>query len=227
MNSFNSIVEYYSQQGYEGVQLDRKAAEVCREIEKIEKPRFPNAMGMKVAAEICAALKPFCKQLVVAGSLRRRKPTIRDVEILYVGEFETRKHPEDMFSSVTINLADEAIAALEKSGALERRKNVNGSEMYGKKNKLMRHVQSGIGVDFFSTTTECWFNYLVCRTGPAESNTRIAMAAQKMGWTWHPYGTGFSRGGAAMAGPYQEHLVSSEEDVFRFVGLPYREPNAR
>lgn len=36
MNSFNSIVEYYSQKGYEGVQLDRKAMEVCREIAKIK-----------------------------------------------------------------------------------------------------------------------------------------------------------------------------------------------
>ena len=36
---------------------------------------------------------------------------------------------------------------------------------------------SGIPVDFFATTEEAWFNYLVCRTGPAELNTRIASAA--------------------------------------------------
>lgn len=119
-----------------------------------DKPRFPNALGMVVAAEICAALKPVCKKLVVAGSLRRRKPTIGDVEILYVGEFETRQHPEDMFASINVNLADEAIAKLESSGVLERRKNVNGSTMYGPKNKLMRHVASGIPVDLFSVPQE-------------------------------------------------------------------------
>ena len=109
---------------------------------------------MKVAAELCAALKPVCERLVVAGSLRRRKPTVGDAEILYIGKTEVRQDPADMFASITVNLADEVIAALEKSGVLERRKNVNGSEMYGPKNKLMRHRETGLPVDFFAATAE-------------------------------------------------------------------------
>ena len=185
-----------------------------------QKPRFQNAVGMKVAAELCAALKPVCERLVVAGSLRRRKPTVGDAEILYIGKTEARQDPADMFASITVNLADEVIAALEKSGVLERRKNVNGSEMYGPKNKLMRHRETGLPVDFFTATAENWHNYLVCRTGPADSNTRICMAAQKRGWKWNPYGAGFSRAGEVRA-------MESEEAVFAFVGLPYEKPEAR
>lgn len=395
-----------------------------------EKPRFPNAVGMKVAAELCAALKPVCERLIVAGSLRRRKQTVGDVEILYIGKTEVRQDPADMFASITVNLADEAIAALEKSGALERRKNVNGSEMYGPKNKLMRHRASGLPVDLFSVLQErcpcgivphesndkttkpdsvqaemrcvpdvlrrpqsasvlqkmqqqtpmdrvqsqearqqlpgsemqdlqkevsvkvllegeadllpamhkdsagagnarpksldetdgvsstgrlcddlrpgatsgksearrgsdaasfrdgatlgaaaepmgtcspqerseerqpigesgnrdaretqrasdvptlpetvsskvvcpkcngtgmyapSWHNYLVCRTGPADSNTRICMAAQERGWKWNPYGAGFSRDGEIRA-------MESEAEVFAFVGLPYAQPEER
>ena len=185
-----------------------------------QKPRFPNSIGMKVAAELCAALKPVCEKLVVAGSLRRRKPDVGDVEILYIGKTEVRQDPADMFASITVNLAEEAIAALEKSGALERRKNVNGSEMFGPKNKLMRHRATGLPVDLFAATTENWHNYLVCRTGPAASNTRICMAAQERGWKWNPYGAGFSRDGEIRA-------MASEEEVFAFVGLPYAPPEER
>ena len=185
-----------------------------------DKPRFPNQIGMKVAAELCAALKPVCERLIVAGSLRRRKPTVGDAEILYIGKTEVRQDPADMFASITVNLADEVIASLEKSGVLERRKNVNGSEMYGPKNKLMRHRATGLPVDFFAATAENWHNYLVCRTGPADSNTRICLAAQERGWKWNPYGAGFSRGAEVRA-------MESEADVFSFVGLPYEQPEAR
>jgi DNA polymerase/3'-5' exonuclease PolX len=175
---------------------------------------------MKVAAELCAALKPVCDRIIVAGSLRRRKATVGDVEILYIGKTEARQDPADMFATITVNLADEAIAALEKSGTLERRKNVNGSQMYGPKNKLMRHCATGLPVDLFAATPENWWNYLVCRTGPADSNTRICMAAQERGWKWNPYGAGFSRNGEVRA-------MESEAAVFEFVGLPYEQPEAR
>lgn len=184
------------------------------------KPRFPNAVGMAVAAELCRALKPVCDRLIVAGSLRRRRPTVGDVEILYICRTETRPNPEDMFGTLTVNLADEMIAALEKEGVLERRTNVNGSEMYGPKNKLMRHRATGLPVDLFAATPENWWNYLVCRTGPADSNTRICMAAQARGWKWNPYGVGFSRDGETRA-------MQSEEEVFAFVGLPYAKPEHR
>lgn len=186
-----------------------------------DKPRFPNKLGMVVAAEICAALKPVCKKLVVAGSLRRRKPTIGDVEILYVGEFETRQHPDDMFASVNVNLADEAIAKLETAGVLERRKNVNGSTMYGPKNKLMRHVVSGIPVDLFSTNSECWWVSLVIRTGSKKMNLKLTDGAIKLGRSLNAYGSGVTLDdGRVMP-------ATSEEQVFALCGVPYLPPESR
>ena len=63
-------------------------------------------------------------------------------------------------------------------------------------------------------TEDNWWNYVVCRTGPSASNIRIAQEARKRGWKWTPYGAGFRRPGTT-------HKVASEEEVFRFVGLPY------
>lgn len=197
------------------------------ETKTAEKPRFPNAVAMSVAAGLCSALKNASERLVVAGSLRRRKATVGDVEILYIAKSGVIQDPEDMFASKKVNLADVRISTLERVGILERRKNVNGSEMYGPKNKLMRHVETGLPVDLFAATMENWFNYLVCRTGPADSNMRIAIAAQERGWKWNPYGAGFSRGGPLTGEPVQTRAMSSEEEVFAFVGLPFLEPALR
>jgi DNA polymerase/3'-5' exonuclease PolX len=148
---------------------------------------------------------------------------VGDVEILYIPRFEDRRR--DMFALSPANLADEAIEALLLTGVLRKRPSKTKTFAWGVKNKLALH-RSGIPVDLFAATPENWFNYLVCRTGPADSNTRIAMEAQKRGWKWNPYGNGFSRGGV-LAGPPEEHVVRSERDVFEFVGLPYAEPEER
>ncbi len=184
------------------------------------KPRFEARIGLSVARELCAALKPACARLIVAGSLRRRKPTIGDVEILYVSTERVITDPGDMFAQRTVQDADSVIARLEADGVLERRLNSMGREMFGPVNKLMRHRATGLPVDLFAATEANWWNYLVCRTGPGESNIRIASAAKVKGWKWNPYGEGFSR-------DEEMHRVTSEKDVFDFVGLPYAEPQFR
>ncbi|MDE2021280.1 MAG: hypothetical protein KGJ13_13170, partial [Patescibacteria group bacterium] len=77
---------------------------------------------------------------------------------------------------------------------------------------------SGIPVDFFSTAESSWFNYLVCRTGGADNNCQIALAANRKGWKWNPYGAGFTDQHGQMVPARQER------DVFELVGLPYRDP---
>lgn len=183
-----------------------------------DKPRFAWRVGLHVAKQVCDAMKPACDRIIVAGSLRRKKPTIGDVEILYISQTEER--PSGLFDKQTISLVDEVIARLEREGILERRKNVNGSEVFGAKNKLMRHVETGLPVDLFAATYNNWWNYLVCRTGPSQSNIAICEAAKARGMKWTPYGEGFTRNGEVIP-------VGSEEDVFAIVGLPYREPKDR
>ena len=41
-----------------------------------DKPRFPHAIALAVANEIVAALTPACHKIIIAGSLRRLKPTV-------------------------------------------------------------------------------------------------------------------------------------------------------
>jgi DNA polymerase/3'-5' exonuclease PolX len=185
------------------------------------KPRFPRDVALGVARELCDALKPVTLRLLVAGSLRRRKPAVGDVEILFIPIRETRQ--KDMFAVEIVSLADEVIAALLASGTIHKRVSRAGAASWGPSNKLAVHTATGIPVDLFTATEDNWSNYVVCRTGPSHSNIRIAAEAKKRGWQWKPYGNGFSRGGV-LAGEKEIHLIASEEEVFRFVGLPYLQP---
>ena len=187
--------------------------------------RFLWAVARQVAEEIIYALTPCCARIEIAGSLRRKKPDVGDIEILHIPRFDDIPAPGNLFCQ-PINLADKIILDLEANGILERRLNSRGREAFGPLNKLMRHVASGIPVDLFATTEECWYNALVCRTGPADLNKQIAAAAIAKGWHWNVYGPGFSRP-AGNTRETEAHLVISERDVFEFVGLPYLEPEQR
>ena len=71
------------------------------------KQKFPRADALSVAKKLCDALKPVCARIIVCGSLRRRKPTVGDVEVLFVPRLETRQ--VDMFSCQSISLAEETV----------------------------------------------------------------------------------------------------------------------
>lgn len=175
-----------------------------------------------MAAEVLALLTPGCSSIAVAGSLRRGKADVGDVEVVFIPLLTRQPDPADMFAEIDVNLAEMLIGDALAMGFLTKRLAVNGNESWGPKNKLARHVETGMPVDLFAATRANWWNYLVCRTGPAESNMAIAQAAQARGWKWNPYGAGFSRGGHDDE-DYETHAVTSEAEVFRFVGLPVPE----
>ena len=90
-----------------------------------DKPRFPRADALAVARELCAALKPVTERLVVAGSLRRGRTDVGDVEILFIPSFEDRQL--DMFTTAPHNLAEEEIGLMLSRGILTKRLSATGS----------------------------------------------------------------------------------------------------
>lgn len=186
------------------------------------KQKFSRADALAVVRALLPFLQPHCQRLIVAGSLRRRKSEVGDIELLFIPKITLAPDPSDLFVKlVEINEMDQAIERLITAGILVKRQKANGTETWGNQNKLAIHQASGIPIDFFATSQECWFNYLVCRTGGAVNNTTIAATAKALGWQWNPYGTGFSRSSGLGR---KIHSVHSEREVFEFVGLPYLEP---
>lgn len=190
------------------------------------KQKFPAPIPRYVADELISVLAPCCApgRCMVAGSLRRGKPLVGDIEILFVPRIENSEQPGELF----FRPQDQAAKMIEDLCAIkviEPRQNTLGRITWGDLIKLTRHLASGIPVDFFAATEANWWNYLVCRTGPAESNLSIAKAAQAMGLKWKPYSPGFCRADD----PAEENIavMHSEADVFDYVGMTYHEPKDR
>ena len=161
-----------------------------------------------IAEELKRLLAPTCDWIEIAGSIRRQKPEVGDIELLCIPKY-----------IAGVDQLDREIGALFIQGILEFRLNKLGSRVYGPKNKLLRHVESGIGVDVFSTTEECWPVALVVRTGGEKTNKEIASRALEKGMRFHAYGRGFT-----LPDGKCELICHSEADVFKAVGLAYKEP---
>lgn len=189
-----------------------------------DKPKFPRADALAVARELCAALKPVTEKLIVAGSLRRGRLEVGDVEICYIARIEPRADPLDLLQNpVRTNLVDELLGEWLRAGRLQLRLKENGQNIgWGAENKYAIHTASGIPVDFFAGNSENWWTLLVCRTGSAENNTRICNAAIERGLKWNPY-----RGFEDRASGKIIFTPRSEQAVFQRVGLPWLEPAQR
>lgn len=180
-------------------------------METTGKTRWPLEQAMGVAAELIGLLAPSCERIAVAGSVRRGRPTVGDIELVYISA--TVASPS-LFGDMTESKMEDAICRLLSDGVLARRRDRMFAVTWGAVNKLAVHEASGIPVDLFATTPGCWHNYMVCRTGPADSNLAIARAAMRRGWKWTPYGHGFEDARGEVI------VVKSEREVFDLLGLP-------
>lgn len=188
-------------------------------------PRFGRGQALPVYDELADALKAAgaVERVMFAGSLRRGTADVGDIEILFIPKVESAPDPLDLFGTpVQTNKAEALIAEWLRSGILSKRVGEGGTTSWGGQIKLAVHVHSGIPVDLFTATRENWFNLLVCRTGPADLNTKIATLARERGMTWGVNRSGFYREDGTL-----HKLVCSERDVFDTVGLPYQDPIQR
>jgi DNA polymerase/3'-5' exonuclease PolX len=189
-----------------------------------EPKRFSLEEARQVARVLAALLSDDVERIQIVGSIRRKRPVVSDIELLYIPKMAVKKGV-DLFGDGWENQVDTKLEKLLAWGFLEKRLNAKGHEAWGEKNKLARHVRTGIPVDLFSATADNWWNYLVCRTGGMESNIQICQAAREKGWKWEPYGAGFSK---VLSGSVERvHVCRTEQDVFEFAGLTYKEPHLR
>jgi DNA polymerase/3'-5' exonuclease PolX len=179
--------------------------------------------ALRVANVLKAMLLPFVERIEIVGSVRRRRPYPKDVELLFIPKYAPKT--VDLFApkaSEMMDRAEGAIDAMLGQGVIEKRLNKNGIATWGKSNKLSVHTETGIPVDFFSCTDNCWFNSLVVRTGGKKTNIQIATLALAKGYSLEAGGSGFR----ALDGKHH-HQTTSEADVFEFVGLPFLSPPQR
>lgn len=184
-----------------------------------EKRKFPHAAALAVAEELQALLAPACKRIAIAGSLRRLKPEVGDIELLFIPIFTSR--PDGLFDCSLVDVCSEVAEGLLARGVLAKRPNVNGSFTWGERNKLAIHVPSGIPVDLFGTSEANWWVSLVVRTGSKETNLALTTGANKRGASLMAYGNGVKWSDGTIT------PATSEEHVFEMCGVTYKEPQHR
>lgn len=178
------------------------------------KTKWAAEIALAVAQELIDTAEGFCDRIEIAGSLRRCREEVGDIEILYVPAVIPDE--SDLFAPPTPVDVGGVLLGL---GFVRQRPNKLGRFTWGERIKLATHIESGIPVDLFEAEEASWYNYLVCRTGPRELNEEIATRAKRMGWKWEPYSSGFVNLETG-----ERFVVGHERHVFEFVGLPYRKP---
>ena len=182
-----------------------------------KKKQWPLAQAYAVALLLKVMLEPYCDKIAIAGSIRRQKPEVSDIELLCVPNI---KSFYDLFNGQSSHsLLDEHILALISQGTLAYRLNSKSKRTFGPLNKLLIHTESGIPLDVFCTDAKNWGMAYVVRTGPKDFNIRLMQQFRQLGMEGHAY-KGISKNGA-------ETTCPDEETVFRLAGWPYTKPEER
>ncbi|MBA7589353.1 hypothetical protein ES708_31435 [subsurface metagenome] len=135
-----------------------------------------------IADTVVKALEPYCERIVVAGSIRRQKPTVRDIDLVLIAR--------DRW-----NL----------DSALMRMGNYKMSGI-----KIARVEMDSIPLDIYFATPETFATLLLIRTGSVESNIRLATLAKKRGWRLAASGDGlFNEHGERIAGDTEESIYEA------------------
>ncbi len=139
--------------------------------------------AQKIANEIRDLLEPLCEKLAVAGSIRRQRPVVNDIDLVMI--------PIDRWK------LDLRVMSLGK---------VNMSDL-----KLSRvTMDGGTRVDIYFATPETFATLLLIRTGSVESNIRLCATAKRRGWRLCADGSGlFNERGERVAGDSEESIYEA------------------
>lgn len=153
----------------------------------------------QIANQVKKELAPFCDRIEIAGSIRRKKPEVKDIEIVAIPK------PYD------VGLFETGIATI-----INRWEKVKGDLPC----KYTQRIHpSGIKIDLFFADHLNWGIIFAVRTGSAEfSHKRLAC-----GWV----AKGYKSENGYLCREGTRIPVPEEETLFNLIGLKYQEPETR
>jgi len=171
--------------------------------------RIPLEKAYQLAETIVKLLQPACDRIEIAGSIRRKKIDIGDVEIVLIPKVRWNLLGEPFWSAGDIE------DALFKAGY-----------HFTKNGEHFKQFDLGICMcDLFITTPDKWGSILTIRTGPAEFSHRLVTSKAHGG-----YMPGYLQqidGRITHRATGEIYDTPEEEDYFRVIGLPYIPPEKR
>jgi len=178
------------------------------------KKDIPLATAINIANRFKEVLKPHCSKIAVAGSVRRMKPSVGDIELVVV--------------------PNEPLCLNEVFP-----KDYPGIKKKGDKMKQFFYPQSGIQIDLYITDITQFGRILAIRTGSSVfSHMVLAVQWNRLGWCGTPDGLRrkkecIKKGSTwRLKEEYQEKptlppAFETEEAFFSFLKLEWTPPNKR
>jgi hypothetical protein len=158
-----------------------------------------------IAETVKGILQPWCDCIEVAGSIRRKRPIVHDIDIVLI--------PSNQGQLVYL---------LQSLGKMK----VGGS-------KIIRIDPSkyGVPLDIYVATPDIWATLLLIRTGSKSHNIKLCARAKSIGMKLHADGSGLFRlalNQTEYENADDERVAGdSEESIFAALGLAYVPPEKR
>jgi DNA polymerase/3'-5' exonuclease PolX len=199
-----------------------------------ERPRIPRQNAEAVAVLLIEKLAPFCERIEIAGSIRRKMNTVKDIEIVAIPRTETPQLGLFGDPGEPISLLKQKLDSLVLDGFLEKRTDDDGKQRWGEKHQraLFQAPSGPIGIDFFAVLPPAqWGVIFAIRTGNYEFSRNLVTG------TFHggrmPDGLRVSDGALWRVAEDRETKLGvvhtpEEKDFFEAIGWPdYPAPEAR
>lgn len=169
-------------------------------LEKKTAGRIPLETALKMAAPLLETIKqiPGVKKAMIVGSIRRKRKTIGDIDIVLAAS-----NPARLSIAKKIRLLPQVQRVLAAG-----------------QTRISLVLQQGIQADLRIVTPDEWGAALLYFTGSKEHNIRLRTMARNRGWKINEYGVFELEGGKKIAG-------ETEEGIYALFGLSYIPPEKR
>ena len=169
--------------------------------------RVPYNVMIRFSTAIIEYLTPYCTRIEVAGSLRRKRAEIGDIELIAIPKFFPSLFPDSNDHSCTApTYLDQAL----KKGIFRLNKN-------GPKYKQFTAYEKKVDL-FIQPNPATWGMNMVIRTGCWEFSRWIVSSEEIGGALPRGY---FARNGRLFDDKQNKLETPEEEDVFKQIGIPF------
>ncbi|MFC4219003.1 hypothetical protein [Flagellimonas marina] len=152
-----------------------------------------------IAQQVKAKLAPHCERIEIAGSIRRKRPEVKDIEIVAI----PKPYDTGLFENGVASVVNKWVKV---KGELPCK-------------YTQRLLPDGIKLDLFFATKENWGLIFAIRTGSADFSHKVLAT----GWTKR----GYSSKDGMLRQNFKTYPMREEKDVFNLIGLPYVSPEKR
>jgi len=170
---------------------------------------IPYKTAWAVARKVVEELRPACERVEIAGSLRRGKPAVHDVDIVLLPRLRSAVGLETSTSCL-----DEILSALINRGSLRVARD-------GEKVRRFIATKTGIPIDVYIATHNTWATLLLIRTGSKEHNIQLAQRARQLGMKLRASGDGIENQDGELI------KIQTEHEIFSVLQVPYLPPGKR